>query len=117
MLTIISTNNAGLTNQPYLAWCIDPFDNISGNPTSYSATLYSTCDPNLDSELPQTYPDSVYVPAATWNQVNYLLNHDSGAYFYDVQLAIWTIPRRVNPFGVFARPDGATSLLSSVYQQ
>ena len=40
---------------------------------------------------PSNYPSSVYVTPAAWHQINYLLNHKNGAYFYNVQLAIWSI--------------------------
>ncbi len=87
----IYSDTAGLPAGPYLAWCIDIFDDINGNGGNYTATLYSTCDTNIDQELPNNYPGSVYVSPAAWHQINYILNHKNGAYFYNIQLAIWNL--------------------------
>ena len=90
LLNKFITNNAGLPDMTYLAWCIDVPDNINGSPTTYTATLYSSCDTNIDHDLPANYPNSVYVSLSAWHAINYILNHKNGAYFYDVQVAIWT---------------------------
>jgi len=78
----------------YLGWCIDFPDGIGVGPTVYSSLMFSSCDTNLDSELQAlgiSYQGSVYISPAAWNEVNYILNHKNGAYFYDIQVAIWNI--------------------------
>ena len=75
----------------YAAWCVDFADDITASATTYSAALHATCDPNLNQELGTGYPSSVYVSPAVWHQVDYLLNHKSRAYFWNVQLAIWSL--------------------------
>ena len=68
----------------YPAWCMDAATDIfvaqRGNFTPYDGFLYSSCDTNLNSKLgqgslPPEHPSSVYVSAATWKKVNYVLNH------------------------------------------
>jgi hypothetical protein len=63
----------------YAAWCVDaPTDIIVpqlGQFRNYLGYLYSSCDPNLNSELGPDHPASVYVSPATWKKVNYVLNH------------------------------------------
>src|ERR1700722_13658758 len=73
----------------YPGWCIDVPDNIGNGPTVYNTTLYSSCDTNLNNELPTNYPASVYVSPATWHEINYILNHKGTNYFWDIQNAIW----------------------------
>ncbi|HWD19292.1 MAG TPA: SdrD B-like domain-containing protein, partial [Verrucomicrobiae bacterium] len=87
----VFSDTAGVAPGPYLAWCVDLPDDINGAGATYNATFFSSCDPNLDSELPLNYPSSVYVSPDTWRQINYILNHKKGAYFFDVQVAIWNL--------------------------
>ncbi len=76
----------------YVGWCIDTIDSITSYATTYNGVVYySSCDPNLDTELPQIYPGSVYVSPMVWQEINYLLNHKHGAYFWDIQNAIWNL--------------------------
>src|SRR5581483_11994186 len=88
----IYADDAGLPVGSYLAWCVDAAGGIYANGQVYDNVGYfSSCDTNLDSELPQDFPLSVYVTPPVWQEINYLLNHKSGIYFYDVQLAIWNL--------------------------
>lgn len=85
----------------YLAWCVDFADGISANLTSYSALLFASCDPGLNEEIGVGYPNSVYVSPQLWQEVNYLLNHKNGAYFWNFQMAIWSLvggPPTTNEF-------------------
>ena len=78
----------------YVGWCLDFTDFIDGGPESYSTLMFSSCDTNLDAQLEALdmgYPPTVYVDPQAWNQINYILNHENGAYFYNVQLAIWNL--------------------------
>lgn len=75
----------------YLGWCVDEATDMLPNPTAYDTLLYAGEDPNLNAQLPQGRPATVYVTPDVWHQVNYLLNHKNGAYFWDVQLAIWSL--------------------------
>lgn len=105
-LTTVYSDTAGIPSGTYLTWCIDAADGIDGNPNNYTAHLYSTCDTNIDVELPNDYPASVYVSPTAWHEINYILNHKNGAYFYDVQVAIWTfIGGPIDP-GLLAGPNG-----------
>lgn len=79
----------------YPTWCVDEWDAISptyftvpGSP--FTGALYSTCDPNLNNELPAGHPNTLVSPAV-WQQINYILNHQSGAFYWDVQAAINTL--------------------------
>jgi uncharacterized repeat protein (TIGR01451 family) len=97
-------NGASYLNPPipyglYPAWCVDGWDDI--NPayfdvpgSFYAGALYSTCDPNLNNELPAGHPNTLVSPA-TWQMVNYILNHqtDGGTnvFYWDVQAAINTL--------------------------
>jgi len=83
-----------------LGWCIDTTDNIDDGPEGYSVLMFSSCDPNIDTELADlgytyhfTYPATdTNDSAAQWNQLNYLLNHKlSGASYWDIQAAMWNI--------------------------
>ena len=101
---IVTSGNSTVPAGTYLGWCIDITDDIDsvGN---YNVLMYSTCDPNLDSELFAlgatynfTYPATdTNDTAAQWNQLNYLLNHTasvpgvSGVTYWDIQCAIWNI--------------------------
>jgi 5-hydroxyisourate hydrolase-like protein (transthyretin family) len=75
----------------YLGWCVDTGNDIGHGPTMYSAQFFASCDPNLNTELGPGYPPSVYVSPDVWHQVNYILNHKNGAYFWNIQLAIWNL--------------------------
>jgi hypothetical protein len=37
------------------------------------------------------------VSPTVWHQINYLLNHKNGAYFYDIQVAIWELETKGAP--------------------
>jgi uncharacterized repeat protein (TIGR01451 family) len=92
----VTIGNAMVPAGYYLGWCVDFSDMISPiSPTGgYSTLMFSSCDPNLDTELHNLglgYPGTVYVPTNAWNEVNYLLNHQNGAYFNNVQIAIWEL--------------------------
>ncbi|GEM_PF-6313902 len=90
----VVVGNAAVPPGYYKGWCVDAPDDIDIFPTLYDAVMYSSCDPNLPTYLQALglgYPSSVYVDPATWKKVNYILNHRNGAYFWDVQLALWTL--------------------------
>ena len=93
----------------YLAWCVDAPDNIDAGPSTYSTLLWSSCDPNLNQELGAGYPASVYVSPDVWNQVNYLLNHKNGAYFWNIQMAIWRLIGGPAPSEYFSSPYPPTT--------
>src|SRR5579863_1181535 len=84
--------NSGLADVPagtYLGWCVDAIDNIGEGPTLYSSLFWSSSDANLNTEIGPGYPLSVYVSPTVWHEVNYILNHKNGAYFGNIQQAIW----------------------------
>ena len=89
----VTTGDVVVPAGTYRAWCVDAATPIDPGPTTYTNLLYSTCDTNLNSDLPAGRPATVYVSPDVWHQVNYLLNHKTvsgtNAYFWDVQLAIW----------------------------
>ncbi len=90
----VTTGSTQVPAGTYLGWCLDFDDFINGYFTSYSTKLFSSCDPNLDAELHALglgYPGDVYVDPQVWNQINYILNHKNGAYFNDIQIAIWNL--------------------------
>ena len=89
---------------------IDPASiTIPGSP--YTGVLYSTCDPNLNSELPPGHPNTLVSPAI-WQMVNYILNHHTynhtNAFYWDIQTAINTLVGS----GVGA-PDGCGGILTT----
>jgi len=103
--TVDVSNTVSGPNPPipyglYPTWCVDTWDFI--NPTAitvpgsiYSGFLYSTCDPDLNAELPPGHPNTL-VSAADWQMVNYILNHQgcaggTNAFYWDVQAAINTL--------------------------
>jgi hypothetical protein len=91
------TGNTEVPAGTYLGWCVDvPNAILSGGASSatYSALLFSSCDPTLDAQLEAlgyAYPGTVYVTPQTWNQINYILNNPNGATFYTIQVAIWNL--------------------------
>jgi hypothetical protein len=91
----VTVGDAEVPAGTYVGWCVDVADNIGAGTTSYASTLlFSSCDTNLDSELEAlglNYPLSVYVTPQVWNQINYILNHKNGDYFWNIQLAIWSL--------------------------
>ena len=91
----VTVGDAEVPAGTYVGWCIDVADNIGSGTTSYASTLlFSSCDTNLDAELEAlglNYPLSVYVTPQVWDQINYILNHKNGDYFWNVQLAIWSL--------------------------
>ena len=84
----------------YPAWCVDEWNDISPTyytvPGSavYTGALYSTCDPNLNSELPAGHTNTL-VSSTNWQMVNYILNHQTvngtNYFWWDVQAAINTL--------------------------
>ena len=94
---VIDTN-APILSGIYPAWCVDQthflpviLTTIPG--TYYSGTLISTCDalglaylPAHGGTPPVGPPPTVTL--ATWHQVNYILNHKTGYYWWNVQVAI-----------------------------
>lgn len=95
----VLVGNSTVPAGTYLGWCIDLTNSIAGEETN-NVLMYSSCDPNLDSELTAlgakyhfSYPATDTTNSASqWNEVNYILNHKpAGAYFYDIQCALWSI--------------------------
>jgi hypothetical protein len=89
----VTNNNQPLPEGTYLGWCVDANTDISVSqiatlPSSVIGPLYPDCDANLNSQLPTNHPASCYVSPAVWQEVNYLLNHKTGVYFWTVQEAI-----------------------------
>src|ERR1035437_2560432 len=84
----------------YPAWCIDASHflptsyDIPGTP--YAGTLISTCDPqglaNLPAHggIPPVGPPPT-VSLDTWHEINYILNHKTGYYWWNVQVAIYRL--------------------------
>jgi len=82
----------------YQAWCVDEqtattfpavYGTVPGAPVT--GTLYATCDPNLNSELPG-HPNT-HVSSTVWLEVDYILklyNENPSAYFY------WTVQAAIN---------------------
>jgi len=106
-LSTVTADTAGIAIGTYLGWCIDLTDSVSGYPTPYTAVLYASCDTNIDNELSTNYPASDFVSQATWHEINYLLNHKNGAYFYNVQVALWyLIGGPLTDPGLFEGPTG-----------
>jgi len=64
-----------VSNGMFLGWCVDEYHYIS-NYKIYSATLYSSYDPDKPN------------PDDDWDKVNYIVNHKQGSWS-DVQAAIW----------------------------
>jgi hypothetical protein len=93
----------------YAGWCIDVVNGISDYSTVYSTTLYSSCDTNLNNELPTGYPSTCYVSPATWHEVNYILNHKGTNYFWDIQNAIWYFVGGPQPVGLTTPPYPPTN--------
>ena len=95
------TNTVSGANPPipyglYPTWCVDEWDfiftaSITVPGSNFTGALYSTCDPDLNSELPPSHTNTLVSPA-TWQMVNYILNHQdyngSRAFWWDVQTAI-----------------------------
>ncbi|MGD1085074.1 MAG: SdrD B-like domain-containing protein, partial [Verrucomicrobiota bacterium] len=95
----VSGNNPPIPFGLYPTWCVDEWDEI--NPiyftvpgSLFSGALYSTCDPDLNSELPPGHTGTL-VSTTNWQMVNYILNHqtDDGTnvFYWDVQAAINTL--------------------------
>ena len=83
----------------YPTWCVDQWDYL--DPTEitvpgslYTGALYSTCDPDLNSELPPNHPNTL-VSSTNWQMVNYLLNfhlfNGTNVNYWDMQAAINTL--------------------------
>ena len=91
---VVTVGNAEVPAGTYLGWCLDFIDDIDFGPEDYTTLMYSSCDTNLDAELHALglgYPGTVYISPQVWNEINYILNNKNGAYFYDIQFAIWTL--------------------------
>jgi len=99
----VTDANEPIPEGVYPAWCVDQADylgavytSVPGN--SYSGTLISTCDLAELANLPTNHIKLIpvgpppTVSLATWNEVNYILNHKSSPtynyYFWNVQVAI-----------------------------
>lgn len=87
----VSAGIQGVPAANYLGWCIDVPDIITLPLPASQALLYSSCDTNLNQELPAYAPATDFVGPDVWNQINYILNHKNGAYFWDVQIALWNL--------------------------
>src|SRR5665213_2065959 len=97
-------NRTNYTSSPlpyghYLAWCMDEYETIPASSitipgTLFTGALYSTCDPDLNSELPSGHPNTL-VSSNVWQMVNYILNHKTyhgtNVFYWDVQDAINTL--------------------------
>lgn len=94
----------------YLGWCVDANDNIGAGPILYSSLFWASCDPNLNTEIGPGYPASVYVSPDVWHEVNYILNHKNGAYFWNIQQAIWQLIGGPAPSAYFSPPYPPTDL-------
>jgi hypothetical protein len=106
----LTSDTAGIPAGTYLGWCADVIDdlNVGTTPISFPyTTLYSTsaCDTGLDTALGNiaaNYQTSLQtVTPTTWNQINWLLNYKNNPnntiqYWYDIQLAIWTLLGQYN---------------------
>ena len=122
MFETLVTDSEPLPIGTYLTWCIDANVDINAQQfqysspgTQYSGTLIPTCDTNLNSKLPSGHTPTVYnVPPQTWKMVNYLLNHKNGAYFWDIQVAIWNLVGGPAPTGNYppSTPAYVTALLA-----
>ena len=116
--TSVQDTNEPLPVGTYLTWCVDvgtELNPIQGVGTAYSGVLFPTCDPNLNSELPTNHPPACYVSPAVWQQVNYILNHKNGFYFWDIQVAIYSLvggPAPLSPPYPPFTPANVQSLLN-----
>jgi hypothetical protein len=115
----VTVGNSTVPPGSYLGWCIDVADSIDNGPEGYSVLMFSSCDPNLDTELANlgysysfTYPSTdTNTTAAQWNQVNYILNHKlSGASYWDINAAIFNIVGGPLPPNSFFHNAGFTNL-------
>ena len=116
----VTTGNSTVPPGVYLGWCIDTTDGIDNGPEGYSVLMFSSCDPNLDAELADlgytyhfTYPSTdTNTSAAQWNQLNYILNHPlSGASYWDIQAAIWSIVGGPLPPNSYYQDNYSSSLI------
>ena len=87
--------NAPIPPGVYAAWCLDWFTTITIQKpwgTIYSGGLYASCDPLLNTFLPDHTNDNGVVvdkvSTATWNKINYIINHRGGYSSSDVEVAI-----------------------------
>lgn len=82
----------------YPAWCVDQshlIEPIQGTipGTPYTGTIISTCDAEGLAGLPFHGGDPAIGPPPvvtleTWHKVNYILNHKTGYYWWNVQVAL-----------------------------
>ncbi|HEX4120617.1 MAG TPA: hypothetical protein VH619_08385 [Verrucomicrobiae bacterium] len=96
IFTVSSSTSPGVPNGSYPGWCIlETADFDVG--INYATTLWASCDPELDAALVDLYNPGVFAASSAdqgpgvWQQVNYIINHQSGHYFFDIQMAIWNL--------------------------
>ena len=102
----VTTGNSLVPPGYYPGWCVDEHDDIDQHLASgvyyrvYEADFFATCDPLLNAKLtnemtlhdiPILFDSSVFVPPSSWKMVNYILNHKTNNYFWDIQIAIWSL--------------------------
>ncbi len=101
LLTLTVSNSTLLPAGAYPTWCVDATTDIDPRAngavgTVYTGELYSTCDTNELALIP-THPGipPVGPPPVTsafvWHEINYILNHRAGYFYWDVQTAINTL--------------------------
>ena len=79
-----------VTNGEYPGWCIDRSTTMTRD-TAHDVVLYSSLDP----------PAEVGIDLATFNKINYILNHKQGD-MMDIQDAIWYFTDNYTPPGGFS---------------
>jgi hypothetical protein len=95
----VTNANEAIPIGVYPAWCVDESTflpaiqiTIPGEP--YSGALISTCDASGLANLPTGHGGTPpvgpppTVSLATWHEINYILNHKTGYYWWNVQVAI-----------------------------
>jgi hypothetical protein len=94
---VVQDTSEPLPEGTYLGWCVDvditldPSQGYTVPGTIYTGLLFPTCDTNLNNQIPGNHTPTTYVAPSTWQEVNYILNHQNGAYFWDVQVAILSL--------------------------
>lgn len=97
---ILDTPTPPIPAARYATWCFDSETDIDpGGPgfpghagTTFSAELYSSLDPNLNSHLPDHF--NVKQPVETWNKLNWLINHRREA-CNGVVPTMWEVQRTI----------------------
>ena len=101
LLTLTLSNSTILPAGAYATWCVDATTEIDPRAngavgTVYTGNLYSTCDTNelalipTHQGIPPVGPPPV-TSAFVWHEINYILNHRAGYFYWDVQTAINTL--------------------------